>query len=326
MIETEEQRRWWFATHPEYSWSRTGRGGRSRRTNGKKSSRPSPEAIDAWADERLSYERDPVGIALIEAVKFWLGTEFASKKPEEQYSLLRDDDEAEEADDDVEDRSGDDWWSHQPFDHPAVSRDSYHQYEDVLDRHAAHRYQEWLEELRRADVGLERDPHTLLDLLPFRKLLTSPVQLIRDFFRSTAQGAVVNVVKRGEPESPGTWQKVCRGPQGLSHQSKMSGQPVMERNGKHYIKEYRVPSDPHPVHFDDFRDGILYEYKGPQGGLLNKDKRFHDWVKGVQGARNQAERQVEAARGIPVIWKVGADQVNAFRKALENIDGIIILP
>ena len=33
MIETEEQRRWWFATHPEYSWSRRGIRGGSEREN-----------------------------------------------------------------------------------------------------------------------------------------------------------------------------------------------------------------------------------------------------------------------------------------------------
>ena len=80
MIETEQQRRWWFATHPEYSSCRTGDGHRGGgEDDDEESSRMPPEAIDAWADERLQYEKSAAGVALIEAVKFWRGTEFASK-------------------------------------------------------------------------------------------------------------------------------------------------------------------------------------------------------------------------------------------------------
>ena len=32
----------------------------------------------------------------------------------------------------------------------------------------------------------------------------------------------------------------------------------------------------------------------------------------------EALRQVKAAKGIPVIWRVGSDQVKAFRKALKS--------
>jgi hypothetical protein len=55
MIETEEQRRWWFATHPEYSWSRKGA---KRAGEKKESDKVSPEAIDAYVDNALKRETD----------------------------------------------------------------------------------------------------------------------------------------------------------------------------------------------------------------------------------------------------------------------------
>jgi hypothetical protein len=42
--------------------------------------------------------------------------------------------------------------------------------------------------------------------------------------------------------------------------------------------------------------------------------------------RGDALRQTKAARGIPVIWRVGADQVNAFKKAVGKVPGVIIIP
>ena len=44
MIETEDQRRWWFATHPEYSWSH--RGIRSE-------NKVDPRDVDKYVDEAL---------------------------------------------------------------------------------------------------------------------------------------------------------------------------------------------------------------------------------------------------------------------------------
>jgi len=52
MIETEEQRRWWFATHPEYSWSRRGIRGDSGRENDNK---VDPEEVDRYVDNALKY-------------------------------------------------------------------------------------------------------------------------------------------------------------------------------------------------------------------------------------------------------------------------------
>ncbi|MGO9566226.1 MAG: hypothetical protein ACLP5H_01665 [Desulfomonilaceae bacterium] len=65
MIETEDQRRWWFATHPEYSWSR--RGFRSE-------SKVDPRDVDKYVDEALKYEKGPVA-DLLKSVKRNFGTE-----------------------------------------------------------------------------------------------------------------------------------------------------------------------------------------------------------------------------------------------------------
>jgi len=120
---------------------------------------------------------------------------------------------------------------------------------------------------------------------------------------------------------PGKWVEVIR-PQGAEHQSKMSGQPITMRQGKPYIKEYELNG----VKFDDYKDGKLYEYKGRQGKLMNKQGVFPDWAKLRGELRDQAERQVRAARGIPVIWRVAPDQVNAVKEAVGDIPGITIVP
>ena len=77
MIETEEQRRWWFATHPEYSSSRRGlRGGSDRRKNEDK---VDPKEVDAYVDEALKYETGPVA-DLLRSVKRNFGTEANSQE------------------------------------------------------------------------------------------------------------------------------------------------------------------------------------------------------------------------------------------------------
>ena len=60
MIETDEQRRWWFATYPEYSWSR--KGGRSHTPEKVPydSSKIDPKVVDAYVKRMLKYEDGPV--------------------------------------------------------------------------------------------------------------------------------------------------------------------------------------------------------------------------------------------------------------------------
>ena len=242
---------------------------------------------------------------------------------------MGDDDGSVSTDSNPRDELGEDWWSQQPFIHPAADPNTYDKYENALDAVEAYNHELWLQAIEEDKKGLVSDPHTFLDIVPYGRFITSPIQALRSALRSLAENAVVSAVKKGKAAGgPGEWVEVARSRIGLEHQSKMSGQPIIERDGKYYIKEYRVPSPskPQPVDFDDFRNGIYYEYKGPQGNLLNKDKLFDGWYTGAKRDLNQAKAQVEAARGAPVIWRVGADQMKAFEKVLGNIPGMIIVP
>src|SRR5208283_2431740 len=72
VIETEKQRRWWFATHPEFSSSLPGaRGGELDEDDTEK---VRPEDVDAYVDEALKYESGPVA-DLLKSVKRNFGTE-----------------------------------------------------------------------------------------------------------------------------------------------------------------------------------------------------------------------------------------------------------
>ena len=79
MIETEDQRRWWFATHPEFSHSHEGRGNRNQGNQDDHSDRVRPEQVDAYVNDRLKYERDKTAIGLLNLEKqlFGSGSEYA---------------------------------------------------------------------------------------------------------------------------------------------------------------------------------------------------------------------------------------------------------
>lgn len=118
----------------------------------------------------------------------------------------------------------------------------------------------------------------------------------------------------------GKWVEVGRAWQGLEHQSKMSGQPIRERGGKYFINEYELNG----VKFDDYKNGKLYEYKGPQGNLVNR--KTDEFCECITGLHDDAIRQAKAARGIPVIWRVEDNQVKAFERAVGKVPGVIIIP
>jgi hypothetical protein len=102
----------------------------------------------------------------------------------------------------------------------------------------------------------------------------------------------------------------------------MSGKPIIERDGKFYIEEF----EQNGVKFDDCKNGILYEYKDRYTNFIKDGKEFYHWFRGADRARKQALDQVKASEGMPVIWRVGSDQVKAFRKALEKIPEVTVKP
>jgi len=74
MIETDEQRRWWFATHPEYSWSRKGAKTSEPKQDKEASDKVRPEDVDAYVDNALKYADEDVAY-LLKSVKKHFGTE-----------------------------------------------------------------------------------------------------------------------------------------------------------------------------------------------------------------------------------------------------------
>ena len=77
MIETDEQRRWWFATHPEFSWNHRGEGAHAKEEidDGK----VDPKEVDAYVDKALQHLDGPVA-DLLRSVKRNFGTEAYSQK------------------------------------------------------------------------------------------------------------------------------------------------------------------------------------------------------------------------------------------------------
>jgi|GEM_PF-4790629 len=74
MLMTDEQRRWWFATHPEYSGHRTGSSRQKPQNATPNPIRAQTEGIDAYVKEQLKYERDPTTIELLKIMKQIFGT------------------------------------------------------------------------------------------------------------------------------------------------------------------------------------------------------------------------------------------------------------
>jgi hypothetical protein len=79
MILTDDQRRWWFATHPEFSHSHKGQRNRKQANQDEHSDRVRPEQVDAYVKERLKYESDKTAIDLLNPEKqlFGSGSEYA---------------------------------------------------------------------------------------------------------------------------------------------------------------------------------------------------------------------------------------------------------
>jgi hypothetical protein len=131
LLETEQQRRWWFATHPEFSWGGTGRRSKRHDDDDGDSERIDPKAVDAYVDEQLGYATDPVIIQLLKSTKFWFGTEFASKSPAEKRALLRDEDDEDEEEE--EDQTAQVEQPERPSGQLVANEDFYRKYGDASD-------------------------------------------------------------------------------------------------------------------------------------------------------------------------------------------------
>jgi len=255
VIATDDQRRWWFATHPEYSWSRKGKGTEEYEHNPQEAAHVSdpdesvPDMLERRATEHLSKKA-----FIRELMKGGHSRESAERK----------------------------WAAWQ------------------------------------LNESIARGVATAMTV---QSAIMGARAIIAGTYRwLLSLGEVGAIMRTG---GPGKWVEVARARQGLAHQSKMSGQPIVERGGKLYIREYEVNG----VKFDDYRKGVLYEYRAPQGNLLkNREKEFRHWCEAGPGAQKEAIRQAKFAEGIPVVWRVGADQVHGFKQAVGNVPGIEIIP
>jgi len=83
MIQTEEQRRWWFANHPEFSSSHRGGNSRRYRETGSDEDKVNPKDVDAYVDEALKYESGVVA-ELLKSVKRNFGTHSVSQAQDDK--------------------------------------------------------------------------------------------------------------------------------------------------------------------------------------------------------------------------------------------------
>jgi hypothetical protein len=84
MIETEKQRRWWFATHPDFSGSQKAVRNRGQQEGGDK---VRAEDVDAYVDNALKYVDGPVAV-LLESLKRNFGTASDSRMGEYEGGIL----------------------------------------------------------------------------------------------------------------------------------------------------------------------------------------------------------------------------------------------
>ena len=202
MIETEKQRRWWFATHPEFSSSRTGHRG---------------DLLDRMG--RLPRENPAKEAFIREMAKGG----WSRAKAEERWNVY----------------------------------------------------------------GLnENIAQGVATAMAVHGAGGAAIAILRGTYRwAVGLGQAGSIGKSG---GPGKWVENASACRALKHQSKMSGQPIIERDGKYYIKEYKLNG----VKFDDYRNGILYEYKGNRyTNFIRQDDKNVDL-----GSMNRSNSEDEALR------------------------------
>jgi len=126
-----------------------------------------------------------------------LSAEFQSKTPAEKEAILREDEDWPDDADQPANAPGNDWWSQQPAEAQPTHWDSKSSLEktlEAMDPSERARFQEAIELDKK---GVEADPHTFLDIVPYRRMITSPIEVLKRLIRSTAEGAVVRAAKKG---------------------------------------------------------------------------------------------------------------------------------
>jgi hypothetical protein len=105
-------------------------------------------------------------------------------------------------------------------------------------------------------------------------------------------------------------------PRAARYQSQVTGRPP----GEIFLVD--------GVKFDGFRDGVLFDAKGPGYASFVKDGRFRRWFAGAGELVDQAGRQVRVAGGVPIVWHVAEPQAaRAIRRLLaaNGLSGIRVV-
>ncbi|HEV3137095.1 MAG TPA: Tox-REase-5 domain-containing protein [Pirellulales bacterium] len=99
-------------------------------------------------------------------------------------------------------------------------------------------------------------------------------------------------------DGPGLWVKPkAMSPRARAYQTQITGRE----------EEYLLNG----VQFDGFRDGILLEAKGPGYGNFVKGEDLRKWFTGANDIFDQANRQVAAGGGVPIVWHVAEPELAA---------------
>jgi hypothetical protein len=161
MLENEKQRHWWFANHPDYSNSRTGAKRLSQNDKAGREDKPSPQEVDEYVDYALQHVDGPLAVFL-QSIKRNFGTQAEDRQNKAKSAVP-----------------------------PSADQTTHASYEVSGLRKYSN------EELRRMGIptpeeqALEPDPHTFLDVVPYKRYLTSPVQSLKSLFTGTAKDAIL---------------------------------------------------------------------------------------------------------------------------------------
>jgi hypothetical protein len=118
-------------------------------------------------------------------------------------------------------------------------------------------------------------------------------------------------------DGPGDWVDKNRGggsPRSWEYQKYVTGTD----------QEYDVPNPEtgKPVSFDGFDDGELIDAKGPgYEDLLDGDPDTYPSKGVIEGLLSQAERQIEAAQGTPIVWHIAEEGAAEQIQELLDIEG-----
>ncbi len=165
---TDNQRRWWFATHPEYRRSRRGNRRHGHIGSKDKPKRVDPRQVDEYVDHALQCVDGPVA-EILRSTKRNFGTESQTAVPKKYLRVYL-----------------------------ASDGSAYGQEADVQAMHDVYRAsQQAIEEHRRKyAIGLEPDPHTFFDIIPYRGFITTPIQTLRSLLWNQVRGGVLNAVNK----------------------------------------------------------------------------------------------------------------------------------